>query len=674
MKPRIIITDFWTTLSSPIYFVSFTLGHVIKVLADGVELTEDTSSTVASNKFYFDVDTNLLYINIGGSPFSSQVVVTYELFFGTFDAHWYRDPLDDTTRTVYYEPLVTRSPQITSSASDLLSGFLPTFSGNITISNATQFIQEHIYASSFNLAEIVIYHYLDELTVANTKLVLKGYCREINADDKDIQFSVLDATSFFDQEYRNPVGPSFYADATFADLDPIYSGRPLRQVFGVVDGFKPVNIDYVADNDSVTTTDNKRYICIADESNTGTVSTTVASSPASTTTRTYLTSVSGFRVGDTFWNKTVTTKYGEITAVGANYIDHSSIGVANASGNTIERSFVGAVWVGRNENIYKLWYGRDYTEYSDATNKVIGFDINTAIGQADLGVDDLIYANDNIYCRIYGHKISETLSGGSFGSNSTTTGNKTNGIFILYHLLKTCLGLSEGDLNLTSFSSLHSSVTDEIGFAVPESTSNDFPTYKEIILSICQTLLIRLYSDFDGLWKISQTGPIGSNDKTIEDDEILLGSFKYNFSYQDILSRIYVQYAYREVGDLGMSQQYSSVTQTSTVAKNLHGIDRQKTFDSLHFISSEAQTLADRLSFYFGDRRGTCIISTKNRFFDTELDSVIGISRTRMPGYSYDSDTLRSSSFSVSSTQKSLQQITIELDDQKGIEDNSGDW
>lgn len=674
IKPRRVAdSSSWVNLSGNVYYQSFTFGEVVAAKNGASGLTKGSSTALSNGEWYYDVDTSRFYVNVGGDPSSSQIIATYELYLGTFDAHWYQNPVDDSTRVVYYEPLITRSPEISNSTSDVIFGFLPTFTGSIVVSNVTNFLTEHLYSSSFNNCDFLIYHQLDDLDVANIKLVLKGYCRNLSITDSAVSFSILDATSFFDKEYRNPVGPSFYAQSMFTDLDPTYQGRPLRQVFGKVDGFIPVNIDYYADNDTATNTDNKRYIFMAGSSNTGTVSTTVLASPSSTTTRTYLTSVSGFNVGDTFWNKTATTKYAEITAVGANYIDHTSI-TANSSGDSIERSFVGAFYVARNETVSKLWYGRDYQEYIDGSNNVIGVTLNTTLAPTAL-TGDIVYANDVIYATVYGHKLNETLSGNPFGTNSVNTGNTTNPAVILYHLLKTCLGLAETDINLTSFTALEASRVDEIGFSLPYTVGNDFPTYKDIILKICQTCLLKFFIDFDGKWKISETGLLVSPTKTIEDDEIIQGSFSYSISYQDIISLIIVEYNQREVSELGVSGEAATrITSESDTAKNLHQVDKQMTVQSLHFIEVHAQQLANRLISILGDRRGTCKIDAKNRFFDTELDHVIEISRDRMPGFAYAQGTLRTRDFSVTSTGKSLANISIELDDVKGISDNQGDW
>lgn len=671
MKPRRVISGSWTNTSGTIYKISFTLGEVIATLDDGTALTEAASASVSSNEFYYDSENQELYVDVGADPASSQMIVTYELYFGTFDAHINRVPTDSSTRTVYFEPLIVRSPTIKSSTSDLLFGFLPTFSGSVTISNATNYLQEHLYESSFSNAEFDLYHWLGDLENANIKKVLTGLCNEVTYSDQNVTFNTLDNSEVFNKEYRNPTGPSYFTSATFSELDPAFENRPIRQVFGFVDGFRPVNIDYL--QDSPTTSDNRKWICFADETNVGTVTTTVLASPSSTTTRTYLTSADGFQVGDQFRNENnaETLIITAVNKTGDHYIEHNA-GTTASSGDDITRPFIANVFLQREGVIYQAVYVRDYTLIEDATNKVAGFEFTTAMESNNGGGQ--LQTNDVVWCRVYGHTNQNTLSASSFGSDSATTGTLANPVVILYQLLKE-LGITESQMNTTSFSSLESSVSEEVGFAIPAMSTGDFPTYKKLIIDLCQSILMKIFIDDDIKWKIALTAPVGASDKSVSDDEILDGTFKYRFSYKDIISLAIVEYAFREISAEGVAGGiYKAIQSSSTLAQNLHGIERQKTFKSLNYSSTDATTLADHIKYALGDRRGIATIRTKNRFFDTILDQVIEVSREQLPGNAYISGTERTRDFAAVKTAKSLKEITIDIDDQKGIEDNSGSW
>lgn len=674
MRPRKLIDATWTISSGTIYTTPFSFTDLTttltKVVGDGAELTEAASSSVSSNEWHYDPDTSVLTIDLGSDPNNSEIIVTYEIYFGTFDAHINRVPTDSSTRSVYFEPLITKSPNLPNSTSDVLFGFLPTFSATITISNSTSFLNEHLYASSFSNAIVDVYHWLGNLENDNIKLVLKAQAKSVSYTDKSINFSLLDRTQIFDQEYRNQVGTSFYSTSAFSNLNPQFEGRPIRQVFGVVEGFIPVNIDYVKEN--ATTSDNRDYAVIADETNLSNIITT-AGGGTHTTTRTYITSADGFRVGDQIQNAS-SNQYAVVSVVnkvGAPYVDHGTW-TAATDGHSIRRAFIGKVQILKSGVLYEPLYGRDWDVTTDGTNKVAGFSFTTSM-ESNLSIDTLT-VSDSIFCRVYGHSNTTTLGGPAFGSDSSETGSLTDPVVILFQLLKD-LGIPEAEINTSSFSSLQSSISDEVGFAIPPTAQNNFPNYKDLIIAISQTLLLKVFLDDDATWKISQIGPLGTADKTIGDDEILVNSVNYTFDYKDIISLAIVQYQFREVSETGSTGgDYSKTQSSSTIAKNLHDIERQKTFTSLHFNQADAQTLASRIRYALGERRGIATFRTKNRFFDTLLDEVIDIERTRLPGFSFDEDTDRSRDFAVTKTSKSLQEITISIDDQKGIEDNSGSW
>lgn len=678
IKPRRKVTGF-TLVSGSIYKISFDYGHVSGVAQNGTALTEHTSSALSAGQFYYDFDASELYVRTTDSsnPSTKFLVATYELYVGTFDAHIGRNPLDSTSRQVYYEPIISKAPTIKASLGSSLFGYLPVGSSQLTLTNVTHILEHHVYDSSFNQADVKIYHWLGkELDSNNIKLVYNGIIKSLDYSDRDISIKMVDRIDIFNKDYRNQVGASFFSLSDFPNLNPNAAGYPIRQVYGYVKGFVPVNIDYVIEGQ--TTSDNRDFVVINEDSNLGSVSTTVPASPASTTTRTYLTSAVGFQVGDSVWIDGATDYFVKVTAVGANFIDHAAIGAPANTGETVKRSFVGNVYIIQEQVVYEAMYGRDYDEATFAQNTA-GFSFDTSL-ESNLSIPNTLSGNDVVFCNVYGHKNTVTLGGPAFGSNDSTLGNLAQGVVILFDLLKKS-GLSESEINTASFTALQSSNTDRIGFAIPETSSGSFPSYKNIFTSsdsggVLFTLLLRFLVDNDGKWKISQLGPSVSATKTIDDTEILEGSIGYDFDYSDIISDVFVEYLKQEkTTDANRtSEAVERVNAESENARFLHGVDKEKTFKSFHIFESEAQTLCNRLSYIFGERKGTLSISTKNRFFDTLINETHTVTRTALPGNEFDDETEFSRDVVVESTNKGLRQVQITFDDQLGIESNSGSW
>jgi hypothetical protein len=605
------------------------------------------------------------------NPSSKFVTATYELYFGTFDAHWHRIPDDTTSKVVYYEPLIARVPQIKANIADLAFGVVPSQRSNITLNNADKILNAHIYAGSFFNKDIEVWHWLDELTENNLKLVLTGLMSDISWDDSSMSINIFDPIDLYNKEFRSG-SVSFYSASDYAELNPQFEGKPIRYVYGVVDGFVPVNADYK--QDSPATTDNRVWKVRADGANSHAITRTVPASPSSTTTRTYVDSVVGFQVGDTVWIDKATDEYREITVVGANYIEHAALSSGAAStGNTVKRGTVSRIEIVQQNVTYLAMYNRDYTESVDI-NDVLTFTFSSSL-ESNLSMPATLSPSDVVFCRVYGKQNNVTLGGPSFGSNNASLGNLTRITPIFLDILKRFALVTESEINSSSFTACLSDAADDIGFAIPKGSGDKFPKFKDIIGQLCETGLIKFYLDFDGLWSVSRLQAIASTTKSIDETEILDGSVDYSFEGGDLYSDVVVSFDYREQSQTGGGGKGFKLERSeSETAKYLHGVNKTLEHDSLHIDRSQAATLALRLAHLYGDRQGTFSFATKNRFFDTVIDDKIELQRVSLPGEAYDADTVRTRDFAVQAVEKGLRQVKITMADLKGVQDNAGDF
>lgn len=672
MRPARRVVSF-TLSSGSIYFNDFDFGYVSAIAVDGISLTLHTSSTLSAGQFYYDHEAGRIYIRKTDSTApdaSDYIVVTYEIHAATFDAHWYRNPTDNTTTEVYFDPIISSVPEIKSSVTDVLFGLLPTLSTSIGLVNAEHFLEKHVYDSSFLNKEILVYHWLDELETTNLKLVLRGRMGDVSYSGGRGSIRVFDTTDIFNKEFRSTGDAQFFNVTDFPRVDPQFIGKPIRTVYGRVDGFVPVNVDHTRDDP--TTSDNRDWIVRANGALSHAVTATVTASPASTNTRTYLDSVVGLCVGDSIWLDKTTDEYRFITVVGANYIEHEALASGAATtGNTVKRGTVGNIEIIQNGVRYRAHYNRDWTE-SVHLSGALQFTLSSSL-ETSLSMPATLSSTDTVYARVYGKRNLVTLSGGAFGTNSAIYGNLTNAAVILFDILKTYQGLAESEINLTSFTTLLADVTDEIGFAIPASALDPYTKTKEVILRVMQSSLAKLYQDFDSKWKVSASGPIASTTKDITDDEIIRGSIDYAFDYSDVYSDFVVKYAIQEQSESTFTRS-SSVRVESGYAKYVHGQSRTYETTSIHVDEAGAENLAEHLSFILGDRQGTYSLSTKNRFFDNIVADEISVTTEKLPGFEYNSDTERTRDFVISQIEKSLRRVKIKLTDQKGIQDNEASW
>lgn len=681
LSPKISTTGF-SLFSGSVYSKSFSLGYVSAVTEDGESLTAGVSSTLSAGEFYYDAVSETLYVRMSDSsnPSGKFVVASFDLYYGTKDEHWYRDPLDDASDEIYFAAKVKKTPQIKLDISESLVGYQAINRSDVTLINAEHDFEPILYSASFSKARIQVFNILRasvtaDLDIDNIKLVYDGFCGSLTRyQGGEVTLDTTSGEDELSQEFRND-SSSFYSSSDFPALDPNRAGAAIRYVYGVVDGFVPVNVDYV-EYSTATTSDNRVWSVLGEQTNLSNLTKTVGGG-VHTATRTFLTSVLGLRIGDSVHMDRAagTDEYVFVTSVGASFIDHAALsGGAMVNGDTVKRSFVGNVTIVQGAAIYQPMFGRDYTTSGALAGGCSGFtfvnDFESALSM------NTLTPNDRVFCRVYGRQNDLTLSALSFGSNDSESGNIANPVMVILDLFKRVLGIAESRINAASFIATLALRTDALGFAIPDESSAQMPAVKEILINIMKTSLLGLYIDSDLKWTIKAVEPLGSVDLSTDDFEIIKGSFGYDLNYRDVLSDVIVEYRAREESTQPRSSSAitDSVSSQSETAKYLHGINKSATLSSLHFKEADAQTLSDRYLFIFGDRKGVVSIKAKNRFFESQIGDVLSISRTKMLGFSYDGETENTRDFSIVSVNKNRTEVTISADDQKGIEDNSGSW
>lgn len=683
MSPRVLLKSGWSLVSGTTYKQSFTKGVVRSVEESRVLLDQASSSTLSASEWFYDETAKELHVNVSADPSTKNVVPTYEMYIGTFDAHAFRDPTDDTSDPVYFEPLVLNSPTIDTNTSDSLFGFLPITSSAFTASNAVGFWEDHISHSSFNQAVIKIYHWLGAKFIPeNVKLVLSSNINNVTSDERSVVFTIYSANSIFDNEFRNSAVTStdanFYFSSTFSasgQLDPSKEFSPVRRIFGAVKNISPINVEY--ESDSPSTSDNREYgVATANGSYPATIGTSTNTPSAPTATVTYLTSWPGFMVGDHF--ETSASSYGKIIAVDITNkkVTHTSI-VPLVAPATMTVGRTRAVNINRSGTIYPCFPGRDYTDVAlTDDSSIVGFKFLTTM-EANTGLPTTLNPiSDNVYCSHQGQSASATLGGPVFGSNSSLSGSLTNVVAVIYEILRTYVGIPEAEIDASSFTTIEASTIFDVGFSLPQTNTGSFSTYKNILIQLSKSGFIKIYKNTNNKWSIALIGPLPvTASKTIGDDEILDGSFKYRINYRDILSECDIRYDFKEVNIKGeLSSEWDKSQSSSDNAKYHHLVDRSKNIDTLLFDSDQADKYSQNYIFAMGDRQGTLQMSTKNRFFDTDINDSIDVSREKMPGFTRVSGTNNTVPGAINSSNKALRRINIELNDQRGIEQNKGSW
>lgn len=688
VSPRIRVEN-WTLFSGSVYRTAFTFGPVTSVDVNNVALTEGASTALSAGQFYHDVDNGYLYIRkTAGTPVSTDwVVATFELYFSTVEAIWYRTPTDNTTQQVLWRGILTRTPEVNQSSDLIAFGFFPITSSDIGCLYDRAYLQELLYASSFHRAEAEVWKLVGDLDTANIQADFSGVAGNYAATETEFSLSILDKTDVFDEKLNCQI----FDSNVFTNLDPDFDGAPIQTIYGMVQYLKAVNVDITTNS---PTTSNNRYWAFCDNIY-GNANLDVTITSVNTNSQVFVATADAVKLqarmtktgSAKIWvhsGGAYTSNQTEISSINTStgFIIFTSSAPSLAGWTISMPQFIDLQLVRDGAIRYDLKHGRDYQELTIG-GTIRGILLSSST-EATLGITVIDPSRDKIVAtKAVGYSTLSTLGGSSFGSS---TGNYCNqAVAILYHLLKDRLGFSESEIDTAQFTAMLTANSQEVGFAVPQSKSDDIPTYKEVITRLLTTLLVKAYFDADGALVIEQMTEAGAAVVELDDEDIMSGSFKCEFSYDD-LSAVDLTYAVWEAelrspkaAILGgttntnfklIENSAQTETLTADAYMYLHKGTRSISVESY----SNAEPFRSRIKQLVGERKGQITLITSLKLSDAALNDAVSITRTKLPGSVFDGVTASTRTASIMEIKKQQGKIVVVLDDQKAISDNAGSW
>ena len=689
----------WVLESAGIYSVSLPY-YVIEVRSTRLvnEFDESPDNTPAVNEYYYDAELKKLYVGFGVNPDTNTypgLTVKFQLSLAsTYLVHNIEPVLGGDL--VEWLPGLISIPQAQNGSSDYLYGFSPFNESQVRYSNLNGSLSEILHDTSFNLAECRAYT-ADVLNgkVSNFIQVFLGYTSNFSLDeDGTISISTVDYSKFFEREadFLDQRLDSDYVRfnlTSFPNIEPaaIRSGEDngwfIRDVRGMVDGFRAVNVDYSA---SPTTSNNRRWITHYHPAgdSVGSIQQFVDHLAANSTTRTYFVLTPQVNVGD--WvvivNNGVTYRTEvEVVNRGLKYIDHEPLGARTfTAADTVDRYYIARVIV-EDQDGQSWWLepGLDYTLISDAGSSSVGFlmanNWEASQGFTYSPFDPSIH---KMYVRVYGSKNLQNYTDATpVGEVVDNGGIRAQAVSLLYNEMASA-GFFANYIDINSFDTIGAN-SHALGYAIPsQHDAARLPRYIDIILPILTSMLWRLSfvqsagSVFLGITELTPFVSSADYD-ALEEDHY---GFSYSHDYTDIYKTVLAEYFIKDQSDSSLTDLLpTSFIKISLSARDLHGATGQYDVSLLQYDGLEADVIAKRYSYALGERRGFYSIKLGQDFLNnTDLGASYQLYRENLPGYNFTFGDQKSRQLSLIEVQKSTNGVTITLEDQKAIQDNSGDW
>ena len=649
-----------------------------------------TLGDIALYGAYYDTGTGTLYINWtrGGSPdsppFGVQAGVTaaYEIFISSSNQSGLSDPLEPSSDVVDWEGKLLEVPFPTSGSRDNLFGFLPVSNG------AIRFINDGWFSPYFDRvwknADVSVYiltgRTMEEaIAYGGVRQVFLGFVTGLSESNGTVSINCSDYLSILDNKIRTP--GFTYNIFDFPNGEQGLSTLPIREVYGMVDSFRPINMAVGG-----AATFNNRYWG-------GTfngpeyLQYTVDHTQANTSTRTYTTTRPKYNPGDSVDFLDNAGCYAFVTACypDLNYFEHTSISRTVSAGNRVTRGHIANVSIiDRDGNHYFLKLTEHYTLFTGGNSH--GFrlidNVEAALGMAHSPFDP---SQDRIVCRAYGTMNPQFYSDASYVLTTSDKGGVSSRSAVLVYRLLREAGIPIENIDKTSWE-LAGDDSPAMGFVVPAAYNEleETRTYHEVISSLLQGSLlnVNLINASDGSIKIglSKIQPIsGATDFTVSDQDFR--EFSFEEEHSDVYSDVRVDFHQPDFDaspgayniDAHLAGDFATNHVEST--ENLYQTNKKYSLNTLHTDQGEGIDFARRISYILSQRRRLINLVLPQKFVgESFVGKTFTIQRDLLPGFSYAFGTANEIKAVVVEVEKNIENVRLTLDDQKGVQDNSGSW
>lgn len=662
---------------------NLTVDNVQSVRVNGVVLTSGTD-------WSFNAGTKVLSISNHGTTLPENfVVVTTDMFLSDQGGYFHSIPSDGNSPQVRYVDNVVQMPSRRDSFSDAMMGILPSQSTSIKIGNTDSRMQEMLLNASFNKAEVLVYHTVGVERAANTRLFLRGHIQTISATESEIDFSILDSNSIFDQNM--PL--SIVIDGGSND------GAPVPSVVGRVDGVRPIISNYlwfsgVSARHKTRAAFSSPWIRAM-----GLRYTTHPN--LNTTTRTYRNvnpggsstqDVINFNpIGDwvvlssTFSTQPVTNraypdgwvKYTRITGYGQVggfwYIDHEPVDNALITGAYVwSVPCVKKLYATVDGTRYELVPWRDYRDEAGVVELLAG-------AAGNVGAPRAFSASDQFHGTVqdgFGEVFDD--QGGYFGyDTSRSMSGAKNAVRNIAAIMTKVMGVSPSNIDWVSFEAARVAVQDRtMSCSFPDTSNESAPSIRDVLGRILMSCLLRLRINRTGKWELQFVGPVGPSANHQIGERQYIEISQYEVGFKDLYSEVIVEYARREVNEVmnGPDGEAKKVARTNPIAMYFHEAQNSRVFNSVFITAADADWLAERLGWIYGERKLSVHMSLPLNALDPLPGESASVEAPFVPGAVVVEGTMQSMTGTITELEQTDETIEMTVEDQKGIEDNSGDW
>jgi hypothetical protein len=722
----------WTLESAGVYSAPFDYGYVsmlvcsgwqgspadpmaifIDFQSDATELNnvDTTDDIVSAGDWSYDHTTKRVWVKpyitaLGTDPNDADFTFEFLLFASTHGGYYPVTP-STTQEDVEWPAVIAKCPVFKQSFSDQLFGFFPVETSSIELLNQDDSFNPYLYDAVWKNARFEVFNdfVFKPGQLESFRKTIVGLCQTVSQDQSDLSISVRSFIDILNRDYDLKRASEY----SFGAISVADQKKYVRKIFGRVAGFVPIGVAF---DITIAANTNRDFVFCKDPiANLPNITLTVDDAYANTDTTTKVTATpTGININDRI--KLIcagVAKYVDVTAVDyvTKIITHTAVtGRSDAPGDTLYRPFVGRLDLFDGTiGFYQLYPGRDFDvmDFAGCAGIRLVNNFEATVSMVDNGNGAIFDPTKmDLMPYVYGDATLARLPDASnLGAVSKRGGAYSNPIGVLLSIINSA-GRFDGaqfHVDQASFASEFAAADDYVGFAVPQLSGGTLPKYRDVVVTLLNSFLGRLYlkdSSAGPALAVQRIGPTKVTPDFVVDSAVEVTSYSQDISYEDAPHRINLNYSFQELpmnnpgtviafppnssfpaqGSEGSVFIFKNCKQArwAYFTKYEFAFDSYLDNDFTQDGSDQIELMGNRVLWLMSERRNRITLVVKNRFFEANIGDTIELSRDSVPGFAFLFGTLQSRKFILIEKQQSVYGVTLVLDDQKGVEDHSGDW
>jgi hypothetical protein len=237
------------TLHSGSIYKRTTLNFVDAVSVDGASLVSESVIPTSSGKFYYDIESSILYVWLSDSsdPKTKDIYIKYKHFYSDYPCDLPHDL--DTGSNVHYDERISDIGELKLELDYEQTGVAIESDSTIQLQNTDGHFDE-IFDTQIWEGQIgTFFSWSYSIPISEAKIIYRGLVYQKSFSSKDVKFNLRDQINQLNQKI-----PISRFSALDGEVDQSAIGMPKRLIFGKFDRLKTTGIDKTLNGFALTGT------------------------------------------------------------------------------------------------------------------------------------------------------------------------------------------------------------------------------------------------------------------------------------------------------------------------------------------------------------------------------------------------------------------------------------